>query len=376
MPEFTRSAALLFLLVLVACSSKETASPDLGMASNPAALPEHAPQETAPAFSPARSSTKPEFPSPVQPAEPVGDAPGGSGLADIEPSSDVAQAAISAVLGFLFDADFLRDLPETKADTSERTHSRGERQIIGYSFEKRPIASYRFGRGLQTVIFVGGIHGGYEWNTILLAYQAIDYFLDHPEAVPEDITLIIIPSANPDGQFRVTGKEGRFEINDLAPDTTSGRFNGRYVDLNRNWDCAWETTARWRDQAVSGGKKPFSESESQALRDFLLQQQPEGVVFWHSRAGGVYGAWCQEFFQPAQQLAEIYGAASGYPFAGQFTYYPVTGDAGDWLSTQGIPSISVELATHDFIEWPENLAGIMAVLEYHSQPAREALAVE
>ena len=249
-------------------------------------------------------------------------------------------------------------------------------QIIGYSYEKRPITGYHFGHGTNTIIFVGGLHGGYEWNTILLAYQAIDYFTKHPNAVPEDVTLIIIPSANPDGQYAVTRKEGPFEQGDVVPSTAAGRFNGRGVDLNRNWDCAWQPDAWWRDLVVSGGKKPFSEPESRALRDFFLAQDPEVVIFWHSKAGGVFAAGCQEPFQPSRDLADIYGSASGYPVANQFSYYEVTGDASDWLSTQGIPSFTVELASHDQIEWTENQSGMMAILKHLGQPERKALLPE
>jgi hypothetical protein len=99
-------------------------------------------------------------------------------------------------------------------------------QPLGQSYNGHVIEAYKFGDGDTILIFVGGIHGGYEWNTILLAYTAIDYFQANPQTIPPNITLYIIPSANPDGQFLVTGKEGRFVPNDLSPDTISGRFNG------------------------------------------------------------------------------------------------------------------------------------------------------
>jgi predicted deacylase len=284
--------------------------------------------------------------------------------------------SLSKVLSAVFGPGSVQIAQESARNIMGPARPQGESHVIGYSFEKRPIAGYRFGHGHRTVIFVGGIHGGYEWNTILLAYQAIDYFTDRPDAVPEDVTLIIIPTANPDGQYAITGKEGPFELSDLSPDSAAGRFNGRGVDLNRNWDCGWESTAWWRDRAVSGGKKPFSEPESRALRDFFLEKRPEGVIFWHSKAGAVYAAGCQELFKPARYLADVYGSASGYPVADQFAYYEVTGDASDWLSTQGIPSITVELASHDQIEWPKNLAGMIAVLDHFNESYREVFGFE
>ncbi len=240
-------------------------------------------------------------------------------------------------------------------------------QIIGYSYEGRPIYSYRFGSGPIPIVFVGGIHGGYEWNTILLAYQAMDYFAAQPYRIPTNVTIFIIPVANPDGLFAVTQKEGRFLVEDLAEDTFPGRFNGRNVDLNRNWDCQWSATAVWRNQPVSGGSQPFSEPESRALRDFFLEKRPALVLFWHSAANGVFAAGCPETDGHSRQLATIFGGASGYPVYERFTYYLVTGDAGDWLSTQGIPSISIELKTHEALDWKENLAGMLTLLAHYNK---------
>jgi hypothetical protein len=212
---------------------------------------------------------------------------------------------------------------------------------------------------------VGGIHGGYEWNTILLAYEMIDYFQTHPESIPDSISLIIIPSANPDGQVLVTGKEDRFTAADVAENSTPGRFNANNVDLNRNWDCQWEPVGQWRSQQVSGGSAPFSEPESVVFRDYFLSQQPQAVIFLHSAANGVFAAGCPDTHLDSMLLAQAYGAATGYPVFEQFLSYPITGDAGDWLTTQGIASITVELVSHQAIEWPKNLAGMLAVLDYY-----------
>ncbi|MCB8944688.1 MAG: hypothetical protein H6658_13145 [Ardenticatenaceae bacterium] len=239
----------------------------------------------------------------------------------------------------------------------------GYRRTIGFSTHNRPIHTYQFGNGPNTVVFVGGIHGGYEWNTILLAYAAIDYFLDHPQMMPAQVKLFIIPSANPDGQALVVGQDGRFTTADIPEDTFPGRFNGNGVDLNRNWDCDWLPTAVWRDEPVSAGREPFSEPESRALRDFLLAQQPTAVIFWHSAANGVYPSDCGQPFPASLELAELYSAAANYPLRPEFTSYTVTGDAGNWLATQNIPAITVELKSSEVVEWEQNLAGITAVLQ-------------
>ncbi|OGY58454.1 MAG: hypothetical protein A3F24_00675 [Candidatus Colwellbacteria bacterium RIFCSPHIGHO2_12_FULL_44_17] len=60
-----------------------------------------------------------------------------------------------------------------------------------------------------------------------------------------------------------------------------------------------------------------------------------------------------------------YARASGYSAVESFGQYEVTGDAEGWLASIGIPAITVELKTHETIEWEENLAGIKALFEYY-----------
>jgi predicted deacylase len=241
----------------------------------------------------------------------------------------------------------------------------GKSTIIGRSADGRPIFNYQVGRGQDNVVIVGGVHGGYEWNTILLAYQVWDYFLANPEYVPPSVTLHVIPNANPDGLYAVSFKIGRFTAADVISDTFPGRFNGNGVDINRNWDCQWQPIAIWRDEPISGGDSPFSEPESQSLRDFFLDLRPAVVLFLHSAAEGVYAAGCPETDDHSYHLATLYGTAAGYPIYDHFQHYEITGDAGDWLVTQGIPSITVELTNHEELDWSQNLVGILALFDYY-----------
>ena len=162
-----------------------------------------------------------------------------------------------------------KDVP-TQTATPTATVPYTDLRVLGTSVEGREIEAYQFGNGPNHIILVGGMHGGYEWNTSLLAYKAIDHFQEYPDLVPDSVTLTIIPSANPDGQYLVTGKEGAFLPENVAPDTAEGRFNANGVDLNRNWDCEWtEENVVWRRRVVSAGAEAFSEKETQILRDFF-----------------------------------------------------------------------------------------------------------
>lgn len=240
--------------------------------------------------------------------------------------------------------------------------------IIGRSVEGRNIDAYIFGNGQYPLLFVGGIHGGYEWNSVLLAYQFIDYLEENPGDIPQNITIAVIPSANPDGLYRVIQKEGRFTIEDI-PTTKqvngTGRFNAHNVDLNRNFDCKWKPQSTWKGKMVSAGSGAFSEPEAIAIRDFVLEFKPDSVVFWHSKSNAVYASQCEFGILPRTlEIMNAYSQASGYTAIKSFDSYEISGDAEGWLASIGIPAITVELSTHETVEWAQNLAGITALFRY------------
>jgi len=237
-------------------------------------------------------------------------------------------------------------------------------QLLGYSTGGWPIEVFQFGSGPARLVFIGGIHGGYEQNTILLAYAAIDYFTIHPASVPATITLSIIPAANPDGMAPLTKQWRRFSQTQIAKNPIPSRFNAHRVDLNRNWDCHWQAQGVWGNRPVNAGQAPFSEIETQVLRTFLTTPHADGVVFWHSAQPGVFAGGCDSRLATADKLAAVYAAASGYSFFPSFDSYPVTGDSSDWLAQQGIPAIDVELTNHASIDWEKNLRAMLALIQH------------
>lgn len=238
------------------------------------------------------------------------------------------------------------------------------RSVIGTSVQGRQIEAYAYGSGTTHLAFVGGVHGGYEWNSVVLAYTFMDYLDANPQFVPSGTMVTVIPNANPDGVFSVVKKEGRFTIDDVpAGDASAGRFNANKVDLNRNFDCKWQPEGTWRGAKVSAGATAFSEPEAIAIRDFVLKNKPDAVIFWHSQANAVYASECTAGILPETlAIMNAYSKAAGYTAVSSFDAYPVTGDAEGWLASIGIPAITVELATHETVEWEKNLAGVKALL--------------
>jgi LysM repeat protein len=238
-----------------------------------------------------------------------------------------------------------------------------DREILGESALGHPIEVYRIGQGRHHVTLVGAIHGGYEWNTALLAYRMITHFSVYPERIPADLTLHVIPIANPDGIAAITGVPGPFAAAEIGGDITVGRPNGNGVDLNRNWGCDWSAEAQWGQESVSGGPRPMSEPEIRSLRHYFVRIEPDVVIWLHSAAGLLVPGNCNDIIHPAsERAAMLYSALSAYP-VGEFNAYRVTGDAADWLAQHKIASFTVELSNHQDLEFDRNLAGLLSLFE-------------
>ena len=259
----------------------------------------------------------------------------------------------------------------TQASSTPSKNTAAGETIIGKSVQGRDIVAYRYGGGVKELLFVGGIHGGYEWNTVLLAYDLMDYLKGHPEVIPKNVTVTVIPVLNPDGLNKVVGTTTRFTPSDVPSSPTvqiSGRFNANNVDLSRNFDCDWKATGVWQNTPVSGGKTVFSEPESRAIRDYIKEHNPAAVVVWYSAAGGVFSSSCHNgILAETQKITSIYATASGYPAYKSFDFYKLTGDMVNWLAAENFPAISVLLSTHTNVEWDKNLAGILALLQYYGK---------
>jgi uncharacterized protein YneF (UPF0154 family) len=248
----------------------------------------------------------------------------------------------------------------------------GGKLVIGKSVEGRDIAAYQYGTGSTELLFVGGIHGGYEWNTALVAYQMMDYLKNNPSTIPGNIKVTIIPVLNPDGLNKVVGTTtGNFSLANIPSsqsETVAGRFNANDVDLNRNFDCDWQSVGKWQNKSVSGGSAAFSEPESLAVKNYVDTSKPTAVVVWYSAAGGVYASSCHNGVSAATDtLTKTYAAASGYPAFESFDFYATTGDMVNWLAKDNVPAISVLLTNHTDIEAAKNQAGLLALLKYYSK---------
>ncbi len=226
-------------------------------------------------------------------------------------------------------------------------------EVIGYSTDGRPLNVYTFGSGEHQRMIVGDIHGGNEWNTLTLANQLIQYLNQSPEMIPDDVTLYILPSLNPDGEARAHDKYGR--------------LNHNGVDLNRNfpinWLADWERAGCWNYLPSSGGAGPGSEAETKALIDFVSSHKIEALISYHSAALGIFPGgdpWDESSTRLAQSIAQV----STYRFPPLDTGCIYSGTLADYAVSKGIAAVDIELTNHIETDFDMNLDILQILLTW------------
>jgi predicted deacylase len=233
----------------------------------------------------------------------------------------------------------------------------GNVTVIGYSAGNRPLEMYRFGNGPVEKLIIFGIHGGYEYNTVLLAHQLIAMLNDNPDFVPPDVTLYMLRVLNADGFARSWGVDGQ--------------MNDRGVDLNRNWPANWKAdwprSGCWIYRPVTGGEYPLSEPETKALADFILQHNFDASLSYHSAALGVFAGGTNGSTEASIRLAEAVADASGYSYPPFDTGCEYTGQFSDWAADQGLAALDIELTNHRDTDYEANLRVLQVFLHWRQQ---------
>jgi protein MpaA len=129
-----------------------------------------------------------------------------------------------------------------------------ERELLGQSYEGRPIRVFHRGDpGEIRVLVVGCIHGD-ECAGVRIARRLRT---GRPRT---SLDLWILPSLNPDGRAAHT------------------RQNARGVDLNRNFPYRWRRGPRGR---YYPGRRPASERETRIAMRLILRIEPDITIWFH-----------------------------------------------------------------------------------------------
>lgn len=210
---------------------------------------------------------------------------------------------------------------------------------LGKSVKGTPILAAIFGNGKKRVIIFGGIHGN-ESDSSIVAKALMGSFFQ--ETAPEELTVIVVPDANPDGLLANT------------------RVNARGVDINRNFpSTSWKS--EYLDENQFPGMQPASEPETVALLKLLESSPPDFIITLHAAMG------CVNWDGPGEQLARVIASVNGYPLCG-YLGYDTPGSLGTFMGVdRKLPVVTIELRRARASELvAENLPALRAVLSYMS----------
>ena len=243
--------------------------------------------------------------------------------------------------------------------------AKGEKRIIGNSILGRDIYAVKIGDGYPVGIAQYALHGR-EYITATLAFL-------HAKVGVFKGSMWLIPLANPDGALLSekgisSVKDERIKERLLSlngkKDFSLWKANARGVDLNVNFDAEWgkgKKNVRFPGGEKYVGESPFSESETQALKNFTEEIQPDYTVSYHTKGEEIYWYFYQTEKARArdERLARALSLSTGYPLAF------AEGSAGgynDWcISRFGIPAFTIE-AGADTLKHPIRKEGVEDIL--------------
>jgi hypothetical protein len=200
--------------------------------------------------------------------------------------------------------------------------------------------------------FIDYILGGYGFNSI------INDIVDNRE-------LWFIPMVNPDGYFwnEMTEPAGGGMWRKNRRDNGDGTYG---VDLNRNWGHMWgydddgSSPDTWDETYRGAG--PFSEPETQVLRDFIISREFAIALNYHAYSNLYLWPWgystipCPDdhIFGAMGQVAAMY---NGYAPIPGWQFYSTNGGANDWYYGEQtlknkIYSYTVEVGYYSDGFWP------------------------
>jgi len=234
---------------------------------------------------------------------------------------------------------------------------------LGESVEKRKIWAVKISDHVATeeeeteILFIGGHHAR-EWISIDVPFLLAKYLLENYQTSRQIREFVdngeiwIVPMLNPDGhQYSVTS-------NRLWRKNRRNNGDGSFgVDLNRNYSFHWGGPGSSGDtfSEIYRGTGPFSEPETQVIRDFAAQHEFVAMLSYHNFSQLVLYPWGHTNSAPpdkallhqlavamADSIFDVHGKR--YTPQQSADLYLASGDATDWLYGEtSVPSYTIEL---------------------------------
>ncbi len=220
---------------------------------------------------------------------------------------------------------------------------------IGTTWENRSIVAIRItmpgGSATKKNVLFMGLHHASEWMSMEVVMYLVHYFLANAKVTPEIRAILenanvwFIPLINPDGYEYARVHDSLWRKN--RRDNGDGTMG---VDLNRNYGFEWNTGGFAMDGSLVTtnsieypGLAPFSEPETQAIRDFALAHPPVFSISYHTAGEWILFPWSYTtgptssdgvFRAYAQEMA----STNGYKILQEgHSSHNKPGNSDDWL---------------------------------------------
>ena len=224
-----------------------------------------------------------------------------------------------------------------------------DRISIGESIEGRDIWAIKISDNPDIdedepeIFYYSAIHAR-EVITPIVLLTYIDYLLENYSTDPDIKELVdnreiwFVLCANPDGYYY--NEEYHPEGGGMWRKNRRNNGDGTFgVDLNRNYGYQWGYDDIGSSPVTSKetyrGSAPFSEPETQVLRDFIATHQFTIVVSYHSYSNLILWPWGYDYFQTEDDdvftmLGDSLSALNGYHPMPSWGLYRTNGGSKDW----------------------------------------------
>ncbi len=250
------------------------------------------------------------------------------------------------------DAEYTKELCAQLVKIGARSQS------IGQSVMGRDIPVLTLGEGKRRLLYLCGTHAAETVAGLVLLGFAYDLLtLREICAIPcrqalSKCTLHILPLLNPDGAEIAQGRIAQDDrprllfFNEGHEDFSRWQANARGVDLNHNFDADFARGKMLeREHGIFGpsptrygGKEPFSEPETTAVREFIEKEGIHALFAFHTQGEEIYHAGAG-----SEAMARIFAKACGYTVSAPEGIAACRG-AKDWFcKTYNRPGFTVEM---------------------------------
>lgn len=238
---------------------------------------------------------------------------------------------------------------------------------IGKSYEGRDIWAVHINttakdldssESLKPGVIIMAAHHAREHLSVEVPLQFMDYLLKNKNDLTirnllESRDIWIIPVVNPDGK-NYDISTGRYKMwRKNRRDNKDGTFG---VDLNRNYGYRWGTGGSSKDTSsdVYMGPTPFSEPETQVIRDFVRSKKNSKVLLsLHTFSELVLYPWGSQYesiqtkkdLDVFEKMAKTMAGWNKYTPEQASDLYIASGDTTDWAYGElGIFAFTFELS--------------------------------